>query len=601
MKFDIKEAISKLPETFGVYIMKNDEDEVIYVGKAKVLKNRVSQYFRNYKSHQPKVRAMIDHIYSFEYIITDNELEALILECNLIKKYKPHYNILLRDDKTYPYIKVTTGDKYPRVIKVRKVIKDGSKYFGPYTNISAVNETLDIITKIYPIRTCNYDMDRYIKSKLRPCLEYYIKRCVGPCTGKIDEKEYKVYVDEIIKFLSGNTVKVKELLTQKMIEASQKLNFELAAQYRDKLKSIDDTLLTQKVTDVNLTKSRDVLAIASDSDVACITVFFIRNGRIIGRENFILEGVKNESQNHIIEKFLEQYYSLQKFIPNEIISEKEIYSKDEIEYLLSEISTHSVKIHTPKRGEKLELVNLVKKNAVEYLNKYIIPRNKSLSKIDILEELKNTLVLDDIPTRIESYDISHIQGTNSVGAMVVYKDGKKDYKEYRRYKLSDAIGNNDILSIKEVLQRRLKYGNYPDLILVDGGRNQVNAVKEVIHEYGLNIDVWGMYKDDRHITEGLINEEASIKLKKSSDLYKFLAGIQNEVHRYAITYHKSLRDKSMTKSNLDSIKGIGNIKKRNLLIRFKTIDAIAKASIDELKQVKGITESLAIEIKNTLK
>lgn len=563
---DITIQVNNLPLTPGVYIFKNQNNDVIYVGKAVKLKNRVSQYFRNYKAHSPKVRAMIDNISSFEYILTDNEMEALILECNLIKKYRPKYNILLRDDKTYPYIKVTLNEDFPRVLKVRRILNDGAKYFGPYTNISGVNETLNIIFESYPIRTCNYDMKRYIKSGARPCLEYYMKKCVAPCNSKISKDGYKTYIDEIIKFLSGNKVDILKKLETKMISASKKQDYENAIKYRDKIQNIEDIMINQKISSTKSLSSKDVIAVATNNIIACVTVFFIRAGRVLGRENFILEGVSHEEISTIISEFIAQYYSNQKFIPNEILVEDEIPNVENIMEYLYLSSKHKVNIKKPSKGEKAELIKLVKKNAIEYLDKFYLSNKEKYNNINIvLNELKRLLELDDIPERIESFDISHIQGVDSVGAMVVYKNGKKDYKEYRRYKIKSDKGNSDTDSISEIIERRLKYGNLPNLILVDGGRNQVNAVTKVLSYYGLNIEVWGMAKDNHHRTDRLINHDCEVVLNKTSSIYKFIAGIQEEVHRYAISYHRSLRTKNISSSVLDKINGIGEIKKRNLL------------------------------------
>lgn len=592
--FDIEKHVKELPTNPGVYLMRDKNDEVIYVGKAKVLKNRVSQYFHKSANHSPKVKSMVKNITSFEYIITDNELEALILECNLIKKYKPKYNILLRDDKTYPYIKVTLNDDYPRIIKVRRIINDKAKYFGPFTNITAVNETIDIINSLYPIRTCNYDIARCIKTNMRPCLEYYINNCVGPCNGKVTKESYMSYINDVIKFLSGNCEGIINLLKDKMKKASDEFKFEEAALYRDKIQSINNTLTVQKITKANSSNNKDVIAVATDKCTACICVFFIRDGKVIGRENFILEYIYEEQISEIIYQFISQYYSVQKYVPHQILVETDIDDKGAVESYLSDIAEHKVSIHYPKRGENANLVELVKKNAFEYLNKFAKSNKNSIEyNNELLSEIKNLLELDDIPNRIESYDISHIQGVDSVGAMVVYTNGKKDPKEYRRYKIKSDDKNNDTNSLVEILSRRLKYGNYPDLILVDGGRNQVNAMEKVLKDTGLNIEVWGMYKDKSHRTDGLINSYAEIILKRTDKIYKFIASIQEEVHRYAIAYHKSLRIKHMDESELDNIKGIGKVKKQLLYKEFKTIDNIKKADVEELMRVKGITEKLA--------
>lgn len=599
--FDIKKQLTLLPDNPGVYLMKDEYENIIYVGKAVVLKNRVKQYFQKNVNHSMKVKSMVNNIKSFEYIITDNELEALILECNLIKKYRPKYNILLRDDKTYPYIKVTINEDFPRVIKVRKILNDGAKYFGPYTNISAVNATLDILNKVYPIRTCNYDMERAIKLKMRPCLEYYIKNCIGPCTGMVESNLYKKYIENIISFLNGKSDEVVFKLKEKMLNAAKSQRFEEAAEYRDKIKSIEETLVVQKITKVDKKENRDLIAIATNGIVACIEVFFVRNGLLLGRENFILEGVTDETTEDMIANFVKQFYSEQKYIPKEILVEKLNSELDNYKTFLSNIAGHKVEIKVPQKGEKLQMINLVKKNAIEYLEKFVQPKfNKNdIIKYD-LEELKRLLELDDIPRRIEAYDISNIQGTDSVGAMVVFSDGKRDRHEYRRYKINSVQGANDVASMAEIIKRRLKYGNYPNLILVDGARNQVNAVKDVLDENGVCIEVWGMYKDDKHRTKGLINDECSFELDRKSSIYKFIASIQEEVHRYAITYHRSIRDKNTIHSKIDEINGIGKIKRKLLLNKFKSIEGIKNASIEDISKIKGINRELAVKIKEYL-
>ncbi|MDO5695316.1 MAG: excinuclease ABC subunit UvrC [Eubacteriales bacterium] len=598
--FDIEEQLRTLPDKPGVYLMKDAGHVVIYVGKAVVLKNRVRSYFRS-GNHSAKVRAMVENIASFEYIITDNELEALILECNLIKKYKPRYNILLRDDKTYPYIKVTVQEDFPRLMKVRRILNDKARYFGPYTNIAAVNQTLDILTGLYPIRTCNYDMARAIRTKMRPCLEYHIHNCIGPCTGSIDRATYMVHVDKILRFLSGHSDEVVGMLREKMRVAAAEQRYEEAADYRDKLQSVEDTLTAQKVTRAAQRDNTDALAVAVSGPVACVEVFFIRGGKMVGRENFIMEGVAGERTGDIIGTFMEQFYLSQKFIPDEILVEDEPPAMDETAHLLSERNERKVRIHVPQRGEKKRLIELVKKNAVEYLQKFVEPtRKRGQNRTDALEELQRILALDVLPQRIESYDISNIQGTDNIGAMVVYTDGKRDRHEYRRFKIKTVAGADDPASMAEIVERRLKYGNYPDLILLDGGRAQVNAVNAVLDRYGITIDVWGMFKDDRHRTHGLLDAECEFVLDRTSNLYRFVAGIQEEVHRYAISYFRSLHEKQGTRSVLDEIKGIGKVKRAALLKRFKSVEGIRAADPGEIAAIPGINERMAHEIQNYL-
>ena len=597
--FDIQEHLKQLPAEPGVYLMKDKFDNIIYVGKAKILKNRVRQYFQSSKNHSSKVKSMVKNIDKFEYIITDSELEALILECNLIKKYKPKYNVLLRDDKTYPYIKVTTNEDFPRVLKVRKVIKDKAKYFGPYTNTTAVNDTLDIIKNIYPIRTCNIDIERAIKTNMRPCLNLHIKRCVGPCTGNVTKEEYNKMIEEIILFLSGKEEKLIDILKEKMNKCAMDFNFEEAAIYRDKIKSLEDMMEKQKIDTSTSDLNQDVIAMARAHDEACVQVFFVRNGKIVGREHFILEGVMDSTRESILGSFVKQFYMEQEYVPKEIIIEDEIEDSFILSEWLSSKKGQKVTIRVPQKGEKKSLIEMVRKNAIEYLEKFSYMNKRKYEKsIGALEELKQILNLDNIPKRIESFDISNIQGVDSIGSMVVFTNGKKDKKEYRRYKIKTVIGPNDYDSMAEIVERRLKYGDFPDLMLLDGGKGRVSAVKKVLNKYNVEIPLWGMYKDDKHRTKGLISQEKEIELDRTSNLYRFVASIQEEVHNYAISYHRSLRNKSLTKSELDDIQGIGEKRKKALLNHFKDIEAIKKATFEELLEVEGMNKTSSESVYN---
>ncbi len=575
--FDIQEHLKKLPSEPGVYLMKDKYDHIIYVGKAISLKNRVRQYFQSSKNHTSKVKSMVKNIYKFEYIITDSELEALILECNLIKRYRPKYNVVLRDDKTYPYIKVTTNEDYPRILKVRRVLKDKAKYFGPYTNITAVNDTLELISSTYPIRSCKIDIDKAIKNKTRPCLNLHINKCLGPCTGNVSKEEYGKMIEEIIMCLSGKEEKLMELLKEKMNESSMNFRFEEAAVYRDKIKSLEEMIQKQKIDATVSDLNQDVVAMARAHNEACVQVFFIRNGKIVGREHFILEGVMDSPRASILSSFVKQFYNEQEYIPKELIIEDEIEDSSILEEWLSSKKGQKVTIRVPQKGEKKSLVEMVRKNAVEYLEKFSDMNKRKYEKsIGALEELKQILNLEKLPIRIEAYDISNIQGVDSIGSMVVYTNAKKDKKEYRRYKIKTVIGPNDYDSMAEIVDRRLKHGNLPDLILLDGGKGQVSAVKKVLELNDVDIPLWGMYKDDKHRTKGLICKEKEIELDKTTNLYRFIASIQEEVHNYAITYHRSLRNKALTKSILDDIQGIGEKRKKSLLNHFKDVDAIKK-------------------------
>ena len=595
--FDIQEQLKKLPGEPGVYLMKDENDKIIYVGKAISLKNRVRQYFQSSKNHSSKVKSMVKNIKSFEYIITDSELEALILECNLIKKYRPKYNVLLRDDKTYPYIKVTVNEDYPRVLKVRRVLKDKAKYFGPYTNVEAVNDTLDVIRNIYPIRTCNIDIDRAIKNKMRPCLNYHIKRCIGPCTGHVSKVEYNKMIEEILLFLSGKEEKLKEILKEKMNKCSMEFNFEEAAIYRDKILNLQEMMQKQKIDVSTDNVNQDIIAMAYNDEEACVQSFFIRHGKVVGREHFILEGTKDSSKEAILSSFVKQFYMKAEYIPKEIIIESEIEDQVVLEEWLSNIKGQKVFIRIPQKGDKKSLIAMVKKNAMEYLEKFSSLNKRKYEKSEgALIELAEVIGLEEAPRRIESYDISNIQGVDSIGAMVVFTNGLKDKKEYRRYKIKTVEGPNDYDSMAEILERRLQKGDFPDLILLDGGKGQVSAVQKVFDKYNIDIPLWGMYKDDRHRTKGLICATKEIELDRTSNLYRFVASIQEEVHNYAISYHRSLRNKSLTKSTLDDISGVGEKRKKALLSHFKNIEEIKNASIEELSEIDGLNKRVAQNI-----
>lgn len=596
---DIQEQLKKLPGEPGVYLMKDENDKIIYVGKAISLKNRVRQYFQSSKNHSSKVKSMVKNIKSFEYIITDSELEALILECNLIKKYRPKYNVLLRDDKTYPYIKVTVNEDYPRVLKVRKVLRDKAKYFGPYTNVEAVNDTLEVIRNIYPIRTCNVDIDRAIKNNMRPCLNLHIKRCVGPCTGNVSKEEYNKMIEEIILFLSGKEEKLIEILKEKMNKCSMEFNFEEAAIYRDKILNLQEMMQKQKIDVSTDDVNQDIIAMAYNDEEACVQSFFIRHGKIVGREHFILEGTKDSTKESILGSFVKQFYMNAEYIPKEIIIESEIEDQVVMEEWLSNIKGQKVSIRVPQKGDKKSLISMVKKNAMEYLEKFSNLNKRKYERSEgALIELAEVLGLEEPPRRIESYDISNIQGVDSIGVMVVFTNGLKDKKEYRRYKIKTVEGPNDYDSMAEILERRLQKGDFADLILLDGGKGQVSAVQKVFDKYGVNIPLWGMYKDDKHRTKGLISATKEFELDKTSNLYRFVASIQEEVHNYAITYHRSLRNKSLTKSSLDDIPGVGEKRKKALLSNFKSIEDIKNASVEELAQIEGLNKSVAENIYN---
>ncbi|MEW8973613.1 MAG: excinuclease ABC subunit UvrC [Tissierellaceae bacterium] len=612
---NIEEKLKKLPDKPGVYIMKDKDDEIIYVGKAISLKNRVRQYFQSSRNQGLKVRSMVSHIDEFEYIIVDNEVEALILEANLIKKHKPKYNILLRDDKQYPYIKVTLNERYPRVIKTRQVLKDGAKYFGPYPSVTAVNDAMDIIHDIYPIRTCKLDLEKNI-GKFRPCLNYHIGKCNAPCLGNVDEEEYLHMIEEVIRFLSGKKEHLIDIIEEKMIAASKNLEFEKAGIYRDQINSLKLLQEEQKIVTSNII-DQDVVGMAKGIEEVCIQIFFIRGGKIIGREHFLMEDIFNANRKEILSSFLKQFYIGSAYIPKEILIEESIEDLETMEKWLEGKRGSKVNILIPQRGEKHKLIEMVNKNARDMLNKY---GDRFLKKhrenIRALEEIQDILNLEELPNRIEAYDISNISGVQSVGSMVVFEKGEAKKSDYRRFRIRDVDTPDDYASMEEVLRRRFVRGieekeilknssmemrgfsDFPDLIMIDGGKGQVNIVLRVLKELGIDIPVCGLVKDDFHKTRGIIYENIEFDLPLDSLGFKMIYKIQEEAHRFAISYHKSLRTKDMFKSQLDDIRGIGEKRKMALLRHFQSIEKIKNASVEELAEVKGMNNKVAEELYN---
>lgn len=608
--FDIREQLKKLPEKPGVYIMKDEKGEIIYIGKSKILKKRVSQYFRSSKSQPPKVQAMVKCINEFEYIITDTEIEALILEANLVKKHRPRYNIALKDDKNYPYIKVTVAEKYPRVIKTRKIIRDNARYFGPYINVDSVNKTLETIEELFPLRKCNRNLEI---NKDRPCLNYHIKKCLGPCNGGISHKEYMEIVQQVLLLLGGKHDILVSELKEKMLDASGQMDFERAAKYRDRINALNNLMERQKIISTS-NVNQDYISMARNCDRSCVMIFFVRSGKLIGREQHILEGTEGMDRREILATFVKQFYSGTTFIAKEILIDEEIEDMELIERWLSQKRGNKVSIKQPLRGEKRRLLELVHKNALEYLVKFEEKINIERENIEkTLNELKELLCLPKTPKRIEAYDISNIYGVFSVGSMVVFENGKSLNSAYRRFKIKTIEGPNDYGSMQEMLFRRFRRGTeekellkeqgisdiegkfsfFPDLILVDGGKGQVRAVKDVTSALGVNIPVAGMVKDDKHRTKGIIFENRELILDKRSYGFKLIAKVQDEVHRFAITYHRTLRDKSLIQSVLDEIPGVGKKRKKELLKHFGSIERIKRASVDELKEVEGMNERIA--------
>lgn len=596
--FDIREELKKLPDKPGVYLMKDKHGEIIYIGKARILKNRVRQYFQGGRNKSAKILKMISLIDSFEYIITDSELEALILECNLIKEYSPKYNTMLKDDKTYPYIKVTTAESFPRLIYTRSMKKDKSKYFGPYTAATAVKETIELLRKMYKIRPCNKLLKEH-GNDVPYCLYYHIKQCDAPCQNMVSVDEYKKGVDKALTFLSGRYDELLSELTSKMYEYSENLEFEKAGEYKALIDSVNQIAQKQKITG-NDSEDRDIIAVASDNMVAVAQVFFVRDGKLIGRDHFYLKNVHDSSIPEIVSDFIKQFYQGSPFVPKSVMLQTPIKDMDLMAEWLSGIRGSRTQLLSPKYGEKEKLVELAYKNARLVLNidKERLKAEEAINTgaVNRLAAILNITGLN----RIEAYDISHISGFETVGAMIVYEHGVFKKNAYRKFKIRSVTAPDDYASMYETLKRRLShiddadFGTAPDLILMDGGKGQVNIALRVIKELGLNIKVCGMVKDDKHRTAGLYyNNEEIVATNKEEDLMKLLTRIQDEVHRFAITYHRLRRGKEQIHSILDDISGIGASRRLALMKRFESIEAIRDASIDELSDTDGMNKRVA--------
>lgn len=609
--FDIEEELKKLPAQPGVYIMHDKKDEIIYVGKAISLKNRVRQYFQSSRNKTAKIEQMVSRIARFEYIITDSELEALVLECNLIKEHRPRYNTMLKDDKTYPYIKVTVGEEYPRVLFSREMKKDKSKYFGPYTSAGAVKDTIELIQKLYKIRTCNRSLPKDI-GKDRPCLNYHIKQCDAPCQGYINKEEYAQNITQVLEFLGGHYDKVLKSLEEKMMQASEELDFEKAIEYRELLSSVRQIAQKQKITSSSM-EDRDIIAMAKDDRDAVVQVFFVREGRLIGREHFHVNIATAEDSRQILTSFVKQFYAGTPFVPRELWVQEELDDSEVISRWLSGKRGQKVRIVTPKKGEKERLVELAGKNAALVLSqdKEKIKREE-LRTIGAMNQVADWLGLKGVK-RIEAFDISNISGYESVGSMIVYEDGKPKRNDYRKFKIKTVVGANDYASMKEVLTRRFTHGleeleqlretgvggdfgsftRFPDLLMMDGGRGQVNIALEVLGELRLDIPVCGMVKDDNHRTRGLYYQNVEIPIDKHSEGFRLITRIQDEAHRFAIEYHRSLRSKGQVRSILDDIDGIGDTRRKALMRHFKSLEAIQAATEDDLAAVPGMNRLAA--------
>lgn len=616
MMFDFQHQLKILPDKPGVYIMKNSLGEVIYVGKAKILKNRVRQYFQNSKNHSEKVRAMVKNIAEFEYIVTDSEMEALILECNLIKKYSPRYNIALKDDKFYPFIKITTNEDFPRVYVTRNFAKDRNKYFGPYTNGTAVYEVMGLIKKLFPLRTCKKAIVEG-GEPTRACLNYHINLCKAPCADYISKAEYWEMIDEIISILNGTDTSITKKLKIEMEKAAEELEFEKAAKIRDRILAIELIREKQKMFTVK-EGDEDFIDLYTDEKDGCAQVFFVREGKVTGREHFMIENISDDPVKEVISSFIASFYGGTAQIPKTIYVPEEIEDQELIEKFLTEKRGSKVWIKVPKKGDKKNLLDMVRNNAKIMLDQFKekMVEEKELNK-SALTELADVLGLDSLPARIEAYDISNIQGVDSVGTMVVFENGKAKNSDYRRFKIKSVKGPNDYESMREILSRRFSHGLeevnkikernleyskgkfciFPDLIMMDGGKGQVNIALEVLKDFGIEIPVCGLVKDDKHRTRGIIFNNEEILIRRGSGLMNLITRVQDEVHRYAITYHRSLRDKRTLHSILEDIPRIGEKRRRNLLMKFGSIDNIKKASMEELLDTPGIDRRAAESIK----
>lgn len=612
--FNIQEELKKLPDQPGVYIMHDKTDAIIYIGKAKSLTKRVHQYFQPSHDEGIKKRQMVEHIEYFEYIITDSELEALVLECNLIKEHCPKYNTMLRDDKTYPYIKVTVGETFPRVMFSRQMKKDRSRYFGPYTSAGAVKDTIDLINKIYGLRTCNRKLPRDIGLD-RACLNYHIHKCDAPCQGYITPEEYNDKVSGVLEFLNGNYTPVIKMLTEKMEQASEELEFEKAAEYRNLLSSVKQVAQKQKITNAD-GEDKDIIALANDDTDAVVQVFFIRGGKLIGRDHFHVRVGTEQSEDNILNNFVKQFYSGTPFIPREIMLQKKIEDMEILEQWLSEKRGRKVIIKVPQKGMKEKLVELAKKNALLVLSqdKERIKREEGRT-IGAVKEIEKLLGLSNL-NRMEAFDISNINGFETVGSMIVYEKGKPKRSDYRKFKLKTITGPDDYGSMHEVLTRRFVHGidekkqlseknlpdevgsfnRFPDVIMMDGGKGQVNVCLEVLSELGLSIPVCGMVKDDFHRTRGLYFNNEEIPIDRHGEGFKLITRIQDEAHRFAIEYHRSLRSKSQVHSVLDDIEGIGPARRKALMRRYQSIEKIKDASVEDLAMTESMNEAAAAAV-----
>ncbi len=612
--FDVEAELKKLPAKPGVYLMHDARDEIIYVGKAISLKNRVRQYFQSSRNKTAKIEQMVSRIARFEYIITDSELEALVLECNLIKEHRPRYNTMLKDDKSYPYIKATVYEDFPRIMISREMKKDKSRYFGPYTSVGAVRDVLDLIHKLYKIRTCSRSLPKDI-GKERPCLNYHIKQCKAPCQGYVDREEYQQGFNKALAFLNGQYTELLKELEEKMLAASEEMDFEKAIEYRELLSSVKQVAQKQKITSSGL-EDRDIIAMASEGQDAVVQVFFVREGRLIGRDHFHVNMAVAEDEGQVLSSFVKQFYAGTPFVPRELLLQRPIEEEEIIARWLTTKRGQKVKLGSPKKGEKERLVELAARNARLVLDqdKEKIKREE-LRTIGAMDQVGGWLGLKRI-RRIEAFDISNISGFESVGSMIVYEDGRPKRSDYRKFKIRSVQGPDDYASMEEVLTRRFAHGlkeeeelkekgvemafgsftRFPDLIMMDGGRGQVNIALEVLKKLDLAIPVCGMVKDDAHRTRGLYFHNVEIPIDKHSEGFRLITRIQDEAHRFAIEYHRSLRSKAQVKSILDDIPGIGPARRKALMKQFKSQEAIREATVEELEKTPQMNRAAARQV-----
>ena len=612
--FNIEEELKKLPARPGVYIMHDEKDHIIYVGKAISLKNRVRQYFQSSRNKGVKIEQMVTHIRRFEYIVTDSELEALVLECNLIKEHHPKYNTMLMDDKTYPFIKVTTNEEFPRVLLARRIMKDRAKYFGPYTSAQAVRDTIDLLHKLYHIRSCNRNLPKDI-GKDRACLNYHIHQCDGPCQGHVSKEKYGKSVAKVLQFLNGHYELILDELEEKMNQAAENMEFEKAIEYRELLNSVRKVAQKQKITDSS-GEDRDVLAMAEEGSDAVVQVFFIRGGRMIGRDHFYLRTAPGETKAEILDSFIKQYYAGTPFIPGELMLSEELEDVQVLKEWLSAKRGGKVEIRVPQKGTKEKLVELAADNARMVLSKDKERlRREERRTTGAVKELEELIGLSGLE-RMEAYDISNTNGFESVGSMVVYEHGKPKRNDYRKFKIKGIRGPDDYGSMKEVLTRRFTHGleerrnyqvqsegsgrftKFPDLILMDGGKGQVNVALEVLSELHLNIPVCGMVKDDHHRTRGLYYENREIPIDRTSEGFRLITRIQDEAHRFAIEYHRQLRGKGQVHSILDDIPEIGPARRKDLMRHFQSLDEIKNATEEQLMELPSMNEKAARSVYN---